>query len=148
VREGQALFDASSILALVRDLKGAAPLVLSEGSTLSLAFYEVGNAIWKECKLHERLTPQEGEDLLKTIFAIIRAMDMETLGGEDSAGQVLKLALRVNLTYYDACYLAKAKESRRILVSSDSKLLEAAKNAGVEALTPQTYERQIGCPSA
>ena len=140
----EALFDAGSILDLVRRFKGSAPLVLTEGSTLSLAFYEVGNAIWKECCLHARLDAHEGTSLLSALVAIIRAMNVVTPDSEQSAGKVLELARRLGLTYYDASYLAEAKNSKRILVSDDAGLLQAARKAGVKCMTSEAFQASLG----
>ena len=96
----EALFDAGSILELVRRLKAGAPPVLSEGSTLSLAFYEVGNAIWKQCHLQGRLDAREGAGLLSTLVAIIGAMDVVTPDSEESAGRALGLANRLRLHFF------------------------------------------------
>jgi len=144
LKGGGALFDAGSILALVRRLKGKAPLVLSEGSTLSLAYYEVGNAIWKECYLQRRLDAQEGTRLLRTLFAIIKAMNLVAPDSEKAGSKTLELAGRLGLTYYDASYLADARDSKKILVSDDAGLLQAARKAGVECMTSETFEAQLG----
>jgi hypothetical protein len=45
--------------------------VLWESSTVSLAYYEVGNAVWRECFLLKRIIPKEATKLLKSIFAIL-----------------------------------------------------------------------------
>ena len=50
------LFDASSILTIVRELQGDAPDKLADGTTISLAYYEVGNALWRECFLLKRIS--------------------------------------------------------------------------------------------
>ena len=140
----EALFDAGSILELVRRLKDRAPLVLSEGSTLSLAFYEVGNAVWKESHLQARLDVREGTGLLSTLVAIIRAMDVVTPDSEESAGRVLELAGRLGLTYYDASYLAEAENSGKTLVSDDADLLRAARKAGVRCMTSEAFRGSLG----
>lgn len=140
----EALFDAGSILELVRRLKDRAPLVLSEGSTLSLAFYEVGNAVWKESHLQARLDAREGTGLLSTLVAIIRAMDVVTPDSEESAGRVLELAGRLGLTYYDASYLAEAENSGKTLVSDDADLLRAARKAGVRCMTSEAFRGSLG----
>ncbi len=140
----EALFDAGSILELVRRLKARAPPVLSEGSTLSLAFYEVGNAIWKQCHLQGRLDAREGTGLLSTLIAIIGAMDVVTPDSEESAGRALELAGRLRLTYYDASYLAEARSSGKILVTDDAELLQAARKAGVKSMTSEAFQGSLG----
>ena len=138
-----ALFDAGSILELVRRLKARAPPVLSQGSTLSLAFYEVGNAIWKQCHLQGRLDAGQGKGLLSTLVAIIGAMDVVTPDSEESAGRALELADRLRLTYYDASYRAEARNSGKILVTDDAQLLKAARKAGVRSLTSEAFQGSL-----
>jgi len=135
-------FDASSIFTLIREMRGDAPDLLSEGATLSLAYYEVGNALWRECFLLKRILPEEASHLLKFIFIMLRAMDVSTLEDEDLGTAILSIAGKTNITYYDAAYLAEAEKSGRTLVTDDEKLAEAAVSLGVETL-PSKEVRQL-----
>jgi predicted nucleic acid-binding protein len=132
------LFDASSIFTLVRELRGKAPDKLLEGSTISLAYYELGNALWRECFLLKRIRQEEAEKLLRAMFAILQAMDVVLLENEDEGNAVLCRACEYSLTFYDSAYVAEAYKSQKILVTDDEKLAKAAKSAGVETLTSKT----------
>ncbi len=144
MRNRRVLFDANSIFTLVRELKGKAPFLLSEGLTLSLAFYEVGNVIWKECHLRQRLDAREARNLLSNMFAIMRAMKLGRLDAEDGGGRALELACLLDLTYYDASYLAEARTSSSILVTDDSRLRQAAEKAKVETMTTEDFKASLG----
>ncbi len=135
------LFDASSILTLVRELRGDAPDKLLEGSTISLAYYELGNALWRECFLLKRISQEEAENLLRAVFAILQAMEVASLEKEDEGNAVLDKACKFNITFYDSAYVAEALKSKKILVTEDKKLAKAAENAGVKTLTSRTLPR-------
>lgn len=97
---------------------------LLESSTLNLAFYEVGNAIWKQVYLHKALTLDEGETALDALAEAIE--QIEKIPPTDSLG-ILKIAVEEGLTYYDAAYLHAAIENQKTLVTNDEKLHRAAK---------------------
>ncbi len=129
------LFDASSIFTLVRESPGYASDKLVEGSTISLVYYELGNATWRECFLLKKMSRQEAEKLLRAMFEILQDMDVIPLKDEDEGIAVLDKACKFNLTYYDSAYVAEALSSKKILVTDDKKLAKAAENAGVKTLT-------------
>ena len=133
------LFDASSILTLVRELRGDAPDKLLEGSTISLAYYELGNALWRECFLLKRISEEEAENLLRTMYAILQSMDVAPLEKEDEGNAILDTACRFNITFYDSAYLTEARKSKKTLATDDKKLAKAAENAGVKTLTSRTF---------
>ena len=133
------LFDASSIYRLVRELQDDAPDELLEGSTISLSYYELGNAVWRECSLLKRISKEEAENLIVSFFAILQAMKVTTLDKETEGNEALETAFEFNLTFYDSAYLTEAKKSEKILVTDDKKLAKAAENAGVKTLTSKTF---------
>ena len=127
------LFDAGSILLLVRELGELAPDILLKSSTIPLAYYEVGNAVWKECFLLKRLDVEKAVRLLASVFAIMGEMDVMGFGDERFGVAVLDAAGRLNVTYYDASYLVAAQEQDRILVTDDERLRMAAEKMGLKA---------------
>ena len=129
------LFDASSILTLLRLLREKAPDLLRGGSTISLVYYEVGNALWREYLLLKRITSREALKILKTIFMVLRTMDVIALKDENFGEAVFNLASSLNITYYDASYLVEALKTGKTLVTDDRKLSEAAGRIGVKTLT-------------
>ena len=135
------LFDASGIFALVRELRGEALNKLSEGSTIFLAYYELGNALWRECFLLKRISREEAEKLLGAMFGVLEAMDVVLLEDEAEGSAVLDKACELNISYYDSAYVAEALKSKKILVTDDKKLAKAAENAGVKTLTSRDLIR-------
>ncbi len=133
------LFDASSILTIVRELKGDAPDKLEDGTTISLAYYEVGNALWRETFLLKRISRQQAETLLSEIYAIIGEMNVVMLQGEGSGNAILDAACKFNLTFYDSAYLAEADKTKSTLVTDDKKLAAMAQKAGVKTLTSREF---------
>jgi len=129
------LFDASSILTLVRELRGDAADKLLDGATISLAYYEVGNALWRECFLLKRINRGEAENLLKEMYAIIGQMRVTSPEGEDEGTAILDAACKFNITFYDSAYLAEADKSKSTLVTDDKKLATTAQKTGVKTLT-------------
>jgi len=108
--------------------------VLWESSTVSLVYYEVGNVVWRECFLLKRIIPKEATKLLKSIFAMLQAMDVAVLEDEEVGSAILNMAGRLNITYYDAAYLIEAQKLKT-LVTDDEKLTKAAKSVSVKTLT-------------
>ena len=114
------LFDPSSIINLCTERKIER---LLGGSTLNLAFYELGNAIWKQVHLHKALTPEEGSEALAALTEVYG--QMSELPVED-ASSILNIAVEEGLTYYDASYIHAAKKNEAVLVTDDRKLHTAA----------------------
>ena len=108
--------------------------MLWESSTVSLVYYEVGNVVWRECFLLKRIIPKEATKLLKSIFAMLQAMDVAVLEDEEVGSAILNMAGRLNITYYDAAYLIEAQKLKT-LVTDDEKLTKAAKSVSVKTLT-------------
>jgi predicted nucleic acid-binding protein len=133
------LFDASSILTLVRELRRDAADKLADEATISLAYYEVGNALWRECLLLKRISQQEAENLLSEMYAIIGEMKVTTPPGENDGNAILAAACKFNLTFYDSAYLAEADRSKSTLVTDDKKLAAMAQKAGVKTLTSKEF---------
>ena len=136
--ERHMLFDASSIFMLIRELKGEAPNKLLEGSTIPLAYYELGNAVWRECFLLKRISKQEACKLLSAMAAILQAMDIVMFQNDDKANLILDKACELGITYYDAAYVVEAQKSEKVLVTDDQKLASAAHKIGVKTMTSKT----------
>jgi len=133
----QLLFDANAIYRLVRELPDGALDKLVGGSTIYLAYYELGNALWKECYLLNRISREEAEKSLNFMFAILERMQVVPL---DNCGgnAVLDTACKFNLTFYDSAYVTEAKKSDKILVTDDKKLAKASETLGVKTFSSMT----------
>jgi len=111
------LFDASSIVNLIKKgtLKG-----FEEGATIELALYESLNAVWKEYELLKRMdrdTFIEVIDIVSDLFKVI-----ETLSIRGCEREVIGMALKENVTVYDASYLYIAVKHKLMLVTDDREL--------------------------
>lgn len=69
------IFDASSILALTRRLKGKVVEIVKGNLTAFLILYEVGNALWKERNLLKRLNVPEAIKTLKFPTSLLDMME-------------------------------------------------------------------------
>ena len=128
------LFDANAIYNLIRENPDDAVDILTEGSTIHLAYYELGNALWRECFLLKRISMEEADKSLCFMYEILQRMQIASLDIE-SGRQVLDAAGKFNLTFYDSAYLTEAKKSNTPLVTDDKKLAKAAENFGIKTLS-------------
>ncbi|MCJ7631056.1 type II toxin-antitoxin system VapC family toxin [Candidatus Bathyarchaeota archaeon] len=115
------LFDSSAIINLSSEKKGDK---LLKGATLNLAFYEVGNAIWKQVYLRKSITKDEGSKALTTLTKVLKQMKEAPVKDEAA---ILNIAVIEELTYYDASYIQAAIDSNSTLVTDDGELLSKAK---------------------
>jgi predicted nucleic acid-binding protein len=135
--EQQLLFDANAIYRLIRECPEKAMDMLMEGITISLTYYELGNALWREAHLLKRISIEEAEKSLSLMYAILERMQIVEVEGEQGI-EILQIAHKCNLTFYDSAYLAEAKKKSKILVTDDNKLAKAAETLGVETLSSNT----------
>lgn len=115
------LLDSSAIITLCGENR--VDKILG-GWTLNLAFYELGNAVWKQVCLYEKIRVDEANKVLDTLIEVFRKMKKPAT--EDALG-ILKIALKEHLTYYDASYIHAAIKNGFTLVTDDDKLLKKAK---------------------
>ena len=115
------LFDSSAIINLSSKKKAEK---LLKGATMSLAFYEVGNAIWKQVHLRGSLTKEEGSKALTALARLLKQMKEASVKYEAAA---LIIAVEEGLTYYDASYIQAAIDNALILVTDDAELLSKGK---------------------
>ncbi len=115
------LFDASSIVNLVK--KGFVRVFL-DGATLDLALYESLNAVWKEYVLLSKLDEKTAIEYIETLTTIFDALDLLSIKGLGL--EIFKLALKEQLTIYDASYLYMAIKNKMVLVTDDQKLRDKA----------------------
>jgi predicted nucleic acid-binding protein len=93
----------------------------------SLVIAELGNALWKKCRLGATARTQ-------AIRAIEQAPEhFEALFEQaELRARALELALDLNHPIYDCFYLALALRENAPLVTADARLREAAQRAGAE----------------
>ncbi len=131
------LFDSNAIYTLIRETPDKALDMLMEGATIYLAYYEIGNALWRECLLLKRISIEEAEKSLSLMYEMLARMQVASLNNE-KGNETLDTAHKFKLTFYDSAYLVEAKKDNRILVTDDKKLAKAAENFGVETLSSNT----------
>lgn len=126
------VFDASSILTLIGKLGEKIVDVMKGNLTVSLAYYEVGNALWKECKLAKRLTIDEAAEVLDFTFSLLDLMEIVHTKDGDLGVQTLSNAIKLNITYYDAAYLTATQKLDKVLITDDEKLIATARKIEVK----------------
>ena len=127
------LLDSSAILNLFRVSGKAAMPILAQSSTLSLASYEIGNALRTEAYLRRTTTPEKAERALTDIMLLLGLTEIIHPDPTDAA-ETLRIAGKDSLTYYDASYLHAAMKGHS-LATEDSRLADAAKREGIQTLT-------------
>jgi len=122
------LFDASALVNLLISRGGSALDAARGSSTLDLALYEAGNALWKLSTLHHNLSPAEADSLHGALVRM--ALNHMNLIGvsELDHPSVSKLARAERITYYDAAYICAAKDRRCELITDDGRLARAARS--------------------
>lgn len=139
----QLLFDSNAIYKLIRETPEKALDKLTEGTTIYLAYYEIGNALWRECLLLKRISIEEAEKSLSLMYAMLARMQVASLNNEKGT-EILGTAHKFRLTFYDSAYLVEAKKNNKILVTDDNKLAKAAENMGVETLSSDALVNSQG----
>ena len=115
------LFDSSAII----NLCGEGKLdKLLDGWTLKLAFYELGNAVWKQVHLYKNIKPEEATVLLGSLIEVFDALKKSKDG---NALDILSKALKEGINYYDASYIQAAIDNGLTLVTDDLQLYNASK---------------------
>lgn len=120
------LFDASSLffVLLKLELQKAAEL-LSGNGILDLTGYEVGNAVWKQCKVFRVLSEEEAVRFMSSFSKILREMQVFSIT-DVGMEEVEELALHQEISFYDTSYIYVAKQMKMDLVTDDNKLASVA----------------------
>ena len=113
------LLDASAIFNLFQSGKYSA---LIAGATIPLARYEIGNILWKNHKIRNRISKEEATESGNVLFELIDSMEQIV----PSPASALSMSLEEGLTFYDSSYLISAIESGYDLVTDDLKLHKIA----------------------
>lgn len=120
------LFDTSALYPFIIELlKGNISFnFLSKIYILDLTVYEIGNALWKDSKIHKTI-----KDPLLTMQNFLKIIDKLNLVTDIDYVNVLKIALERDLTFYDSAYVYVAEEKDFTLVTYDKELLTKTNNA-------------------
>jgi len=104
------VLDSSAIISLIMNMKDKAIDIFKESLTSTLAFYEIGNFLWKN-KL---------ENLTDHFIKVLNFIETEDVKLNK---EIVNLSINENLTYYDATFLYLSKKYGIKLVSDDKDLL-------------------------
>ncbi len=118
------LFDASSIIACIELIGENAINMLKNQYTINLSYYEIGNFLWKQY-LKSRCTLEKLKfylNLFKNLLNKMYVLNIELMN------EVLELAAKLKLTYYDAAYVYAAWKLNAMLITEDLELYEKAKS--------------------
>jgi predicted nucleic acid-binding protein len=123
------IFDSSAIFKAIRE-----NLVenLAGNYTLELARYELGNALWKEHTVRGKIDADELRRLAMLVKSTLNILTMLEVGCREE--EILTLAGKLRLTFYDASYTYLAQEKKLPLITEDRSLLNKARRV-IEALT-------------
>ncbi|MEM3549869.1 MAG: type II toxin-antitoxin system VapC family toxin [Candidatus Bathyarchaeia archaeon] len=130
------LFDASAIINLCGEKKLDK---LLEGWTLNLAFYELGNSIWKQVYVYNAIGTDEASIILDSLTEVF--LKLKKPKKEDSL-ETLKIAVREGLTFYDASYIQASLENGLTLVTDDKQLYRKSKKY-VRVITTDELNSQL-----
>ena len=113
------VFDSSAIFRAIKENKIE---VLVGGCTLELARYEMGNILWKNYTLQAKVTEQELRSLAKLIKQILNIMEIKQINCNEE--EILDIATKMKITFYDASYVHYAKTRELTLITEDGELLK------------------------
>ena len=137
------VLDSSTIAIIFKRLKGEAVDVLEENIMLDLAFYELGNMIWKECTLKNLISLEEGINRAGQLAKALEVVEAAKIRSPEDFKEVMRLATELGLTFYDTSYLQVAKKRSLPLVTEDRELRDKARQAGVKAMTVNELLKQV-----
>jgi predicted nucleic acid-binding protein len=113
------LFDSSAIFKAIKENKVE---VLVGNCTLELARYELGNVLWKSLALEGKASGAEIKSLAKIVKRVLGVM--EVLQISCSEEEILEIANKTKITFYDAAYAYHAMAKNLTLITEDTQLLK------------------------
>ncbi len=114
------IFDASSIWLAVSKEKFE---ILKNKFSVELVKYEIGNVLWKKVVLEKIYSLEEALFLADFLQRILNKMNLLT----PEIKEVLEIAVKLKINFYDASYLALAKKLKMPLITEDRLLKEKSK---------------------
>lgn len=112
------------------DTSALYPILLSgtafntdECAVTSLTEYEIGNVLWRENQRKKLKNPQRVASIFSEALQPLKKIEL------DSIADVLTIAIKQSLTFYDASYAYIAEKYGLKLVTQDADLLRKCKTA-------------------
>lgn len=127
------LFDASAIINLAISFGAKATETISEGSGISLTFYELGDSVSKLHLQLKKITKDEAKTLLENSLSLYGLLEIKTLHGE--ASKMEEIAISEQITFYDSSYLYAAKRDNLTLITDDERLTSVAKSQKIRVVS-------------
>ncbi len=126
------VIDASILAAFILKEAGWEELAkfLVRSITPSLAIMEVANAVWKQVALKNAMSVTEARQALKILKSML-GVNITVYTSHDVIEDAFDIAVRRNITIYDAIYIALARNTGSTLVTLDQKQAEAATAEGI-----------------
>jgi predicted nucleic acid-binding protein len=115
------LFDASAIINLCGEKKLEE---LLQGWTISLAYYELGNAVWKQVYKYKKISLDEARTLLEPLIEVFMRLKKPK---KENGIEILEIAAKEGITFYDASYLQAAIHNNLTLITDDKQLYKKGK---------------------
>lgn len=133
------ILDPSAIAITLKRLKERSIEALKGKTTLDLARYELGNVIWRECALKNIINVEEALNEAENVAKVLKFTMVKGIRSSEEFKGVMKLAVKLKLTFYDAAYLYAAKANGFTLVTEDKELNEKAVDSNVKAITVDEF---------
>lgn len=140
------VLDSSAIAMLLKRLRGRSLGIFQTASTLDLARYELGNVIWKECMIEHAIGLEEAVNRAASLASVLRILRVDSVESIEDFLDAEKLAIDLNLTFYDASYLHIAKVKDSILVTEDKELRDKAEQIGIRAISSRELSDERAMP--
>jgi len=125
------LLDTSAIAILLAKYKEKALDILKKCATLDLAFYELGNIIWKQYTLFKRITLKQALNRTYEAYTVLQSMKVYSITKSEEYAKIMSTATNLKLTFYDSAFLTLSKLNRLKLVTQDKELIEKAPNTAI-----------------
>jgi len=129
------LLDTSALYPLIKTLKENLLDYTNIITVLDLTLYETGNTVWKEWK---RGLIKNLDKVLLMIEEVFKEINKVSIQAEDIKN-ITKIAVKNNITFYDAAYIYIAKKHNYTLVTEDKDLLKTYS----KAITTKTLLKKL-----
>ena len=128
--------DSSVLAAFIRKEPGWERLVdyVKNSVSMDLAVKEVLNAIWKDYAVR-RLIDYDTALALFKIMSLLVGVNVVLEPEEKYIEEAFKIALKTDITVYDALYIALAKSKNLPLLTLDVKQRKTAEATGVKTIS-------------
>jgi len=123
------LLDALALYPLILRLKENLMLYKDRFAILDLTVYEVGNTVWKEYRKGRIGDPALVIKMFKEVMEGMEKLDI----GEEIL-EAFDIAVKSNITFYDASYICVARKHGLKLVTEDLDLLKFPEAISLEEM--------------